>query len=107
MRLYACLNSFSLQVLVVRTDLGMTKGKIAAQVKNRYIKRKSEPCYEHYLVWTRDFSLLQGCQIIKSRGITENGNTVDGDSNAMQVLQKWERSGQAKVALKCNSEEIM
>ncbi|KAL1936594.1 hypothetical protein VTP01DRAFT_728 [Rhizomucor pusillus] len=59
-------------VLVVRTDLGMTKGKIAAQCGHATLA-----CYKA------------------------------AKSSNPEVLQKWERSGQAKVALKCNSEEIM
>ncbi|KAF7732746.1 hypothetical protein EC973_000017 [Apophysomyces ossiformis] len=57
-------------VLVVRTDLGMTKGKIAAQCGHATLA-----CYK---------------AIKKS------------DPN---ILREWERSGQAKVALKIDSEE--
>ncbi|KAG0170075.1 hypothetical protein DFQ28_002522 [Apophysomyces sp. BC1034] len=60
----------TLIVLVVRTDLGMTKGKVAAQCGHATLAcykalKKSDP----------------------------------------RVLQEWEHSGQAKVALKCDSEE--
>ncbi|KAF2862494.1 PTH2-domain-containing protein [Piedraia hortae CBS 480.64] len=55
-------------VLVVRTDLGMTKGKIAAQCGHATLA-----CYKAI----RDKNLLR----------------------------RWERSGQAKVALKADSEE--
>ncbi|KAJ9214613.1 hypothetical protein DTO166G4_3846 [Paecilomyces variotii] len=59
-------------VLVVRTDLGMTKGKIAAQCGHATLA-----CYKHYL------------------------------SNAPNspILRRWERGGQAKVALQVKSEE--
>ncbi|CAO3649425.1 unnamed protein product [Cunninghamella echinulata] len=57
-------------VLVVRTDLGMTKGKIAAQCGHATLS-----CYK---------------AIQKTNP---------------EVLRRWERSGQAKVALKAVSEE--
>ncbi|KAI8098658.1 peptidyl-tRNA hydrolase [Halteromyces radiatus] len=57
-------------VLVVRTDLGMTKGKIAAQCGHATLA-----CYK----------------------AIQKSNPA--------VLRKWERSGQAKVALKAVSEE--
>ncbi|ORZ14631.1 peptidyl-tRNA hydrolase [Absidia repens] len=57
-------------VLVVRTDLGMTKGKIAAQCGHATLA-----CYK----------------------AVQKTNP--------KALQKWERSGQAKVALKAVSEE--
>ncbi|KAI8060932.1 peptidyl-tRNA hydrolase PTH2-domain-containing protein [Gongronella butleri] len=57
-------------VLVVRTDLGMTKGKIAAQCGHATLA-----CYK---------------AILKSHP---------------EVLKRWERSGQAKVALKAASED--
>ncbi|CAO3590771.1 unnamed protein product [Absidia cylindrospora] len=57
-------------VLVVRTNLGMTKGKIAAQCGHATLA-----CYK----------------------AVQKTNP--------KALQKWERSGQAKVALKAVSEE--
>ncbi|KAG2219988.1 hypothetical protein INT45_001887 [Circinella minor] len=57
-------------VLVVRTDLGMTKGKIAAQCGHATLA-----CYK---------------AVSKSNP---------------DVLRTWERTGQAKVALKIDSEE--
>lgn len=59
-------------VLVVRTDLKMDKGKIAAQCSHATLA-----CYKALAV----------------------GNP--------KVLKQWERSGQAKVALKCSTEEEM
>ncbi|KAM0792874.1 hypothetical protein ACM66B_002637 [Microbotryomycetes sp. NB124-2] len=57
-------------VLVVRTDLGMTKGKIAAQCGHATLA-----CYK---------------SMIKSNP---------------DVVRHWERTGQAKVAVKCESED--
>ncbi|PNS15687.1 peptidyl-tRNA hydrolase [Sphaceloma murrayae] len=59
-------------VLVVRTDLGMTKGKIAAQCGHATLA-----CY---------------------KALAEN-------SNASTILQRWERYGQAKIAVQVKSEE--
>jgi PTH2 family peptidyl-tRNA hydrolase len=59
-------------VLVVRTDLGMTKGKIGAQCGHATLA-----CYKHFL-------------------------RHSPDSN---ILRRWERMGQAKVALQIKSEE--
>jgi len=57
-------------VLVVRSDLGMTKGKIAAQCSHATLA-----CYK---------------ALAKSNP---------------RLLRHWERSGQAKIAVKCDSEE--
>ncbi|EJU00972.1 PTH2-domain-containing protein, partial [Dacryopinax primogenitus] len=57
-------------VLVVRSDLGMTKGKIAAQCSHATLA-----CYKAL-----------------------------SKSNA-QLLRHWEKTGQAKIALRCDSEE--
>lgn len=57
-------------VLIVRTDLKMDKGKIAAQCSHATLA-----CYK----------------------ALQSGNS--------SLLRKWEISGQAKVALKCSSEE--
>ncbi|GAA94594.1 uncharacterized protein L969DRAFT_96221 [Mixia osmundae IAM 14324] len=57
-------------ILVVRTDLGMTKGKIAAQCSHA-----SLACYK----------------------------TLSRSNAAL--VQHWERTGQAKIALKCDSED--
>ncbi|KAL0078313.1 PTH2-domain-containing protein [Phycomyces blakesleeanus] len=59
-------------VLVVRSDLGMTKGKIAAQCGHATLA-----CYK---------SIKQG---------------------NLEILRAWEYSGQAKVALKADSEEML
>ncbi|KAF1360081.1 PTH2-domain-containing protein [Lizonia empirigonia] len=59
-------------VLVVRTDLGMTKGKIGAQCGHATLA-----CYKHFLRHAPNST----------------------------VLQRWERMGQAKVALQVKSEE--
>ncbi|GAM85166.1 hypothetical protein ANO11243_031700 [Dothideomycetidae sp. 11243] len=61
-------------VLVVRTDLGMTKGKIAAQCGHATLA-----CYK---------SLLN-------------------NPAASSILQRWERYGQAKIAVQTKSEEEM
>ncbi|KAF8309711.1 peptidyl-tRNA hydrolase, partial [Clavulina sp. PMI_390] len=57
-------------VLVVRTDLGMTKGKIAAQCGHATLA-----CY---------------------KSLSKHNPTL---------LHHWERIGQAKIALKCDSED--
>ncbi|KAL6238176.1 hypothetical protein BDW75DRAFT_237676 [Aspergillus navahoensis] len=61
-------------VLVVRTDLGMTKGKIAAQCSHATLA-----CYK-FLV---------------------------ANSSSSTILRRWERQGQAKIALQIKSEEEM
>ncbi|CAO3690071.1 unnamed protein product [Rhizopus stolonifer] len=58
--------------LVVRSDLGMTKGKIAAQCGHATLA-----CYKAVKIVNPD------------------------------ILKAWEYSGQAKVALKCNSEDTL
>ncbi|GAO19092.1 hypothetical protein UVI_02042080 [Ustilaginoidea virens] len=63
-------------VLVVRTDLGMTKGKIAAQCSHATLA-----CYK----------ALCG-----------------GSKAAGEILRRWERGGQAKIAVQVRSEaELM
>ncbi|KAJ2863116.1 hypothetical protein GGH94_003817 [Coemansia aciculifera] len=57
-------------VLIIRTDLGMSKGKIAAQCSHATLG-----CYKRAL------------------------------KQAPAMLKAWEYTGQAKVTLKCNSEE--
>ncbi|KAI9288729.1 peptidyl-tRNA hydrolase PTH2-domain-containing protein [Umbelopsis sp. AD052] len=64
-------NNFKL-VLVVRTDLGMTKGKIAAQCGHATLA-----CYK---------------------------STMRTNPS---MIHRWEHTGQAKVALRCDSEEQM
>ncbi|EEH40625.1 hypothetical protein PAAG_02601 [Paracoccidioides lutzii Pb01] len=59
-------------VLVVRTDLGMGKGKIAAQCSHATLA-----CYKYYFSRAPD----------------------------SPILKRWERGGQAKVALQVKSEE--
>ncbi|EEP80304.1 potential peptidyl-tRNA hydrolase [Uncinocarpus reesii 1704] len=61
-------------VLVVRTDLGMGKGKIAAQCSHATLA-----CYKHYF----------------------------SKSPNSPILKRWERGGQAKVALQVKGEEDM
>ncbi|KAK4133287.1 peptidyl-tRNA hydrolase II [Trichocladium antarcticum] len=65
-------------VLVVRTDLGMTKGKIAAQSSHATLA-----CYK---------TLLHAAQ--------QGGP----QSVAAQLLRQWERHGQAKIAVQVKSE---
>jgi len=59
-------------VLVVRTDLGMTKGKIAAQCSHATLA-----CYKRFL----------------------------RDAPRSLILRRWERQGQAKVALQVKSQD--
>ncbi|OXV08131.1 hypothetical protein Egran_04107 [Elaphomyces granulatus] len=61
-------------VLVVRTDLGMGKGKIAAQCSHATLA-----CYKYYM----------------------------SKSPGSPILKRWERGGQAKVALQVRTEEEM
>ncbi|KAH8697714.1 SART-1 family-domain-containing protein [Talaromyces proteolyticus] len=61
-------------VLVVRTDLGMGKGKIAAQCSHATLA-----CYKYYVAKSAD----------------------------SPILKRWERGGQAKVALQVKTEEDM
>ncbi|XXG97673.1 hypothetical protein Hte_003980 [Hypoxylon texense] len=64
-------------VLVVRTDLGMTKGKIAAQCSHATLA-----CYKTL-----------------ARAAARNPT-----SPAARLLQRWERRGQAKIAVQVKSE---
>ncbi|KAK4228381.1 peptidyl-tRNA hydrolase 2 [Podospora fimiseda] len=66
-------------VLVVRTDLGMTKGKIAAQAGHATLA-----CYKSL-----------------SREATKKGPS----SRAAQILKQWEKRGQAKIAVQIKSED--
>lgn len=59
-------------VLVVRTDLGMTKGKIAAQCSHATLA-----CYKSFL----------------------------RNAPKSPILKRWERQGQAKIALQAKSED--
>ncbi|KAL2040790.1 hypothetical protein N7G274_006248 [Stereocaulon virgatum] len=61
-------------VLIVRTDLGMTKGKIAAQCSHAALA-----CYKYFL----------------------------SHAPSSPLLKRWERLGQAKIALQVPSEEEM
>ncbi|KAJ4306856.1 hypothetical protein N0V88_000227 [Collariella sp. IMI 366227] len=65
-------------VLVVRTDLGMTKGKIAAQASHATLA-----CYK---------SLLRAAQAAPQ-------------STEAKLLRQWERNGQAKIAVQVKSED--
>ncbi|KAL2259487.1 hypothetical protein VTK26DRAFT_6828 [Humicola hyalothermophila] len=67
-------------VLVVRTDLGMTKGKIAAQCSHATLA-----CYK---------ALLAAAQ-----------SSSSSSSTAAKLLRQWERHGQAKIAVQVKSEE--
>ncbi|KXJ96671.1 peptidyl-tRNA hydrolase PTH2-domain-containing protein [Microdochium bolleyi] len=67
-------------VLVVRTDLGMTKGKIAAQCSHATLA-----CYKTL-----------------SRAQAKNPSSAEA-----KILQRWERLGQAKIAVQVKSEEEM
>ncbi|QPG93686.1 hypothetical protein C2857_001717 [Epichloe festucae Fl1] len=64
-------------VLVVRTDLGMTKGKIAAQCSHATLA-----CYKAL-------------------------SRSNPDSPQARVLKRWEKRGQAKVAVQIKSEKEM
>ncbi|OTB12909.1 hypothetical protein K445DRAFT_320405 [Daldinia sp. EC12] len=64
-------------VLVVRTDLGMTKGKIAAQCSHATLA-----CY-------------------KTLSHAAQRNTSSAEA---RLLQRWERRGQAKIAVQVKSE---
>ncbi|OTA97149.1 hypothetical protein M434DRAFT_392103 [Hypoxylon sp. CO27-5] len=65
-------------VLVVRTDLGMTKGKIAAQCSHATLA-----CYKTL-----------------SRAASRNTSSPEA-----RLLQRWERRGQAKIAVQVKSED--
>ncbi|KAK6211958.1 hypothetical protein LQW54_005485 [Pestalotiopsis sp. IQ-011] len=62
-------------VLVVRTDLGMTKGKIAAQCSHATLA-----CYKKLAA-------------------------ADPNSPLGRILRRWERNGQAKIAVQVKSQE--
>ncbi|KAH9883914.1 peptidyl-tRNA hydrolase PTH2 [Xylariomycetidae sp. FL2044] len=70
-------------VLVVRTDLGMTKGKIAAQCSHATLA-----CYKAL-----------------SRAASRSNN--NNNTPASRILQRWERLGQAKIAVQVKSQEEM
>ncbi|KAM0284574.1 hypothetical protein ACHAQH_001940 [Verticillium albo-atrum] len=66
-------------VLVVRTDLGMTKGKMAAQSSHATLA-----CYK-----------------VLSRAAAKNGPS----SPEARLLDRWERLGQAKIAVQIKGED--
>ncbi|POS75947.1 peptidyl-tRNA hydrolase PTH2 [Diaporthe helianthi] len=68
-------------ILVVRTDLGMTKGKIAAQCGHATLA-----CF---------------------KSISKAARIAGPSSPAAKLLQRWERYGQAKVALQTKSADEM
>lgn len=68
-------------ILVVRTDLGMTKGKIAAQCGHATLA-----CF---------------------KSISNAARAAGPSSPAARLLQRWERYGQAKVALQTKSADEM
>ncbi|KAI0900434.1 PTH2-domain-containing protein [Annulohypoxylon nitens] len=65
-------------VLVVRTDLGMTKGKIAAQCSHATLA-----CYKTL-----------------TKAASHNPSSPEA-----KLLQRWERRGQAKIAVQVKSED--
>ncbi|KAM3513517.1 hypothetical protein MY11210_002804 [Beauveria gryllotalpidicola] len=65
-------------VLVVRTDLGMTKGKIAAQCSHATLA-----CYKAL------------------------ADSPDPDSTERKMLARWEKYGQAKIAVQVKSQDEM
>ncbi|CAK7265927.1 hypothetical protein SEPCBS119000_001761 [Sporothrix epigloea] len=67
-------------VLVVRTDLGMTKGKIAAQCGHATLA-----CYK----------------------LLRRAAERDPTSSAAKLLQRWERRGQAKIAVQVKGEDAL
>ncbi|KAL0940964.1 peptidyl-trna hydrolase 2 [Colletotrichum truncatum] len=67
-------------VLVVRTDLGMTKGKMAAQASHATLA-----CYKSL----------------------SNAAARDPSSPAAKILSRWERLGQAKIAVQIKNQEEM
>ncbi|KAI2625555.1 PTH2-domain-containing protein [Xylaria nigripes] len=67
-------------VLVVRTDLGMTKGKIAAQCSHATLA-----CYKTL-----------------SKGASREPNSAEA-----KILKRWERLGQAKIAVQVKSQDEM
>ncbi|KAI3391549.1 hypothetical protein diail_7169 [Diaporthe ilicicola] len=68
-------------ILVVRTDLGMTKGKIAAQCGHATLA-----CF---------------------KSLSKAASASGPSSPAARLLQRWERHGQAKVALQTKSADEM
>ncbi|KAF3766501.1 hypothetical protein M406DRAFT_89282 [Cryphonectria parasitica EP155] len=68
-------------VLVVRTDLGMTKGKIAAQCSHATLA-----CY---------------------KTLSRDARRLGPQSAAARLLSRWERHGQAKVALQVKTQDEM
>ncbi|KAH8769924.1 peptidyl-tRNA hydrolase PTH2-domain-containing protein [Diaporthe sp. PMI_573] len=68
-------------ILVVRTDLGMTKGKIAAQCGHATLA-----CF---------------------KSISKAARAAGPSSPAARLLQRWEHHGQAKVALQTKSADEM
>ncbi|KAL1850699.1 hypothetical protein Daus18300_012842 [Diaporthe australafricana] len=68
-------------ILVVRTDLGMTKGKMAAQCGHATLA-----CF---------------------KSISKAARAAGPASPAARLLQRWERHGQAKVALQTKSADEM
>ncbi|KAL1839761.1 hypothetical protein VTJ49DRAFT_1184 [Mycothermus thermophilus] len=86
-------------VLVVRTDLGMSKGKIAAQCSHATLA-----CYKTLL--RRAAQAQQAQQTAQTRQTLQN-QALDSAAMAARILRQWERFGQAKVAVQIKGEEEM
>ena len=77
------------QVIVVRKDLNMRKGKIAAQAAHASVK-----------------SLLQMASIKDSRIVLDKGNvTTKLSKDAADDMFQWVNDGQAKVVVSVDSEK--
>ena len=73
-------------VLILRTDLGMTKGKMAAQASHATLA-----CYTSLL-----YAFPSATSPLPS-----------SMSNLPPILSRWLSSGQPKIALQCSSEEVI
>ncbi|KAL2265373.1 hypothetical protein VTJ83DRAFT_6473 [Remersonia thermophila] len=86
-------------VLVVRTDLGMSKGKIAAQCSHATLA-----CYKTLL--RRAAQAQQQQQAAQTRQALQSQG-LDSAAMAARILRQWERLGQAKVAVQIKGEDEM
>ncbi|KAL2116628.1 hypothetical protein VTJ04DRAFT_8796 [Mycothermus thermophilus] len=84
-------------VLVVRTDLGMSKGKIAAQCSHATLA-----CYKTLLRRAAQAQAAQQAQ--QARQQMQNAS-LDSAAAAARILRQWERLGQAKVAVQVKGED--
>ncbi|CAK7272178.1 hypothetical protein SEPCBS57363_005000 [Sporothrix epigloea] len=94
-------------VLVVRTDLGMTKGEyraaLAAVVPVSFINYLAA----QMLTRTGKIAAQCGHATLACYKILRRAAERDPTSSAAKLLQRWERRGQAKIAVQAKGEDTL